>query len=169
MPRLVIITRMLGRTICSRSRSPLTIRTSNSSSAARHAGAHPLPRPPATLAPQVVRHPFALRFVGGVGLVPEGGGGLVEGGGDVVRPLLLQPLEEHVGEAVDGVRRPPVGGGEIGQREEGAVDEAGGIEEDEFLRKMQTPRTRIATGASGYGAARSISGARQTGRPRPSA
>jgi hypothetical protein len=77
----------------------------------------------AELAPEVGRRLLAVGLVLDELLVPEGGLAAVEGHGHVRGPLVGDHLDEHRGEAVDGVGRLPGRGREVlgGKREEGPV------------------------------------------------
>ena len=84
------------------------------------------------LGPQVIGHSLPGGLVFFELRVAEGGSGLVERGGDVTGLLLVEDLQQHIGEPVDGVGRPTLTGREVGQREKGPVDQAVGVDEDEL-------------------------------------
>ncbi len=86
------------------------------------------------LLPELVRGLLPLGLVLRVLLEAHGRGPLVEGHGDPVGPLLREELDEHRGEAVDGVGHLAGGGGERGgEREEGPVGEAVSVQKEESL------------------------------------
>ena len=92
---------------------------------------HPLDQ--RQLAAELVGRLVALRLVLGVLLEAEGLARLVEGDRDVRGHLVAQHVDEHRGEAVDGVGVLPGGGREVlhRQREERAVGQRVAVEEQE--------------------------------------
>ena len=152
MPRLVISTVTSSLTSWSASRSPVTISTLHA--VGRGLGGqrgddvvglvtrHRQPRDAervehledqAQLAPEVGRGLPPVRLVLDVLLVPEGRLAAVERDRDVRRLLVAQHVDEHRGEAVDGVGRLPGRGGEVlrRQREERPVGQRMPVEQQQ--------------------------------------
>src|SRR5713226_4988126 len=80
---------------------------------------------------QRIRHRWPVRLVLLELHVSEGGPLLVERDGQVRGATLADDLLQHRGESVDGIRRKPRRGGEIGKSEEGAVEVGAAVNEVE--------------------------------------
>ena len=81
------------------------------------------------LNPELVRHRRTIRLVLGVELGAKRGAAQIERGGDQRRPVVRNQLPEHRYEAVDGVRRAPVGGREPPDAVVGAVHLRAAVDE----------------------------------------
>ena len=89
---------------------------------------------------------LALRLVLGVDLLAARHA-RVPGDDDRRRPVLGERFDHHRGEAVDRVRRPPVGGRHrLGQGEEGAVGEAVAVDQEELARLLHLVRLLAVLG-----------------------
>ena len=95
---------------------------------------------------------LAAELIGGLGparlvldvlLVPEGRLAAVEGDRHPGRLLVAQHVDEHRGEAVDGIGRLARRGGEVlhGKREEGPVGERVAVEEQQRVRHLTQSMT----------------------------
>ena len=98
---------------------------------------------------QILGLRFAAGLVLGIDLVAERLPARVEHDRAVVRILLAQRLQQHVGEDEHGLGRRAVGGAQIGhRREERAVDRVGAVDEDDarggfrHARKLAVRGTR---------------------------
>ncbi len=95
-------------------------------------------------------------------LVAEGGPGEVEGDADHLRPLFVEDLEEHGGEAIGRVGNLAGRVGEGREREEGAIEQAVAVDEDEFgagglfcgvlLAHLSSERAPRPAGGAGWSA-----------------
>jgi hypothetical protein len=80
---------------------------------------------------KVIRHRPAVFLVVGVRLVTRLGGADVERDGDAIGRVILEQLAQHLREAVDRVRRQAGGVRQPTNREVGAIDVVGTVDDEE--------------------------------------